>query len=96
MEEPRERRRQAVALRYDAETESSPKVVAKGQGLLAEEIRRLADDAGIPVHRDDDLVEMLAQVDLDREIPPELYAAVAEVLSWVYRANDEIRKEMFE
>ena len=88
--------RKAVALRYDDEGSSAPTVVAKGRGYIADQIRQLAESSGIPIHRDNDLVELLAQVDLDREIPGELYAAVAEVLSWVYRANDEIRKEVFE
>jgi len=81
----------AVAVKYTEKEDRAPRVVAKGQGLIAEKIREIARENGIPIHRDDDLVELLAQVDIDREIPPELYAAVAEVLSWIYRANREMR-----
>jgi len=85
-------RDQAVALRYKKDTEAAPRVVAKGKGEIARQIKALAQKNGIPLHRDDDLLELLAQVDIDREIPPELYAAVAEVLSWIYRANAEMAK----
>jgi flagellar biosynthesis protein len=82
----------AVALRYSEAQHGAPTVVAKGEGLVAQKIRELAESHGIPVERDDVLVELLEQVDIDREIPPELYASVAELLCWIYRANDEIRK----
>lgn len=85
-------RDKAVALRYAEEREDSPRVVAKGEGYVAQKIREIAERYGVPIRQDDDLVELLSQVELDREIPPELYAAIAEVLSWVYRANEEMRK----
>ena len=84
----------AVALKYNKEEDTSPRVVAKGEGHVARQIRAVADEYGIPIRHDDDLVELLAQVDIDREIPQELYAAVAEILSWIYRANEEMRKGM--
>jgi flagellar biosynthesis protein len=87
---PRDR---AVALRFKRDQDNAPRVVAKGEGLVAQRIRDLALEHDIPIRRDDDLVELLAQVELDREIPAELYSAVAEVLSWIYRANEEMRKE---
>jgi flagellar biosynthesis protein len=87
---PRER---AVALKYRREEDSAPKVVAKGEGYVAAAIKEQARRHGIPLQRDDDLIELLAQVEIDRQIPPELYAAVAEVLSWVYRANEAVKKE---
>ena len=87
-------RERAVALRYDREKEGSPRVVAKGEGLIAQKIREIAEEHNIPIHRDDDLVELLAQVELDREIPVELYGAVAEILSWIYRANEAMRREI--
>ncbi len=86
-------REKAVALKYRAETDHAPTVIAKGEGHLAAAIKELARQRGIPIKRDDDLVELLAQVDIDREIPAELYAAVAEVLSWIYRANDEMKNQ---
>ena len=86
--------RKAVALRYRQEEDDAPRVVAKGRGLVAEKIKALAEQSGVPIREDDDLVELLGQIDIDREVPPQLYAAVAEILAWVYRANESIRKEM--
>ena len=80
----------AVAINYDEENDSSPKVVAKGVGNVAEKIKDRAVDAGVPITEDSDLVEMLSFVELDNEIPTELYGAVAEILSWVYKANEEL------
>jgi Flagellar biosynthesis pathway, component FlhB len=86
-------REKAVAIKYRAEEDRAPKVVAKGKGLVAQAIKEIAAQRGIPIRRDDDLVELLAQVEVDREIPAELYAAVAEVLAWIYRANDALKKQ---
>ncbi|MDR2728966.1 MAG: EscU/YscU/HrcU family type III secretion system export apparatus switch protein, partial [Chitinispirillales bacterium] len=83
----------AVALRYNEEEDHAPKVVAKGFGLTAEKIRELAEKSGVPVKRDDALVELLAQIDIDREIPPALYAAVAEVLAMVYKASNSLGQQ---
>jgi flagellar biosynthesis protein len=85
----------AVALKHDREREGAPRVIAKGEGFVAEKIKAEAVRCGIPLYRDDDLVELLAQVDIDRDIPSELYASVAEILSWIYKANDKIKKEIF-
>ena len=73
----------------------APRVVAKGKGEIAKKIRETAQEHNIPIHRDDGLVELLAEVELDREIPPELYASVAEILAWIYRANDHAQKGVF-
>jgi flagellar biosynthesis protein len=77
----------AVALAYLA-GESAPKVVAKGSGLIAEEIISRAKEHGVFVHESKELVSLLMQVDLDREIPPALYRAVAELLAWLYRIEN--------
>ena len=87
-------REKAVALKFRADEDRAPKVVAKGEGHVARAIKEAAARHGVPIRRDDDLIELLAQVDIDREIPAELYAAVAEVLSWIYRANDEMKKDV--
>jgi len=79
-----EARAEAVALRYGA-GDPAPRVVARGRGLVAEEIVRRARAAGVYVHESPELVALLMQVDLDREIPPQLYAAVAELLAWLWR-----------
>ncbi|GBU20444.1 hypothetical protein R80B4_00322 [Fibrobacteres bacterium R8-0-B4] len=77
----------AVALKYDGDGDRAPVVSAKGFGLMAERIRELARLSGVPIRQDSDLVELLAEIDVDREIPAHLYAAVAEVLAMVYKAN---------
>lgn len=74
----------AVALKY-AHGEAAPTVVAKGRGLIAEEIIARAKEHGVYVHESPVLVALLAQVDLDQHIPPQLYLAVAELLAWLYQ-----------
>ena len=76
----------AVALRY-AHGDPAPVVVAKGRGLLAEEIIRRARDAGVFVHESRELVALLMQVDLDRHIPPGLFVVIAQLLAWIYRVE---------
>ena len=77
--------RRAAALAYEASDGAAPRVAAKGRGWVAEEIIARARAAGVPIHESRELVDLLLQVDLDREIPAALYFAVAEVLAWVYR-----------
>lgn len=79
--------KQAVALKYDRVKDEAPKVTAKGKGRVAENIIELAKAHGIPVKDDPDLVEVLASLEIDQEIPPEIYVAVAELLAFVYSAN---------
>lgn len=79
--------KKAVALKYHKDTDNAPKVVAKGSGSIAEKIKQTAIDNQIPLYQDNTLVELLAEVELDREIPPELYTAIAEILSWVYKMS---------
>lgn len=72
----------AVALQYDGK--NAPKVTAKGEGALAERILQVAKDSDIPLHEDPILVQVLSQIDLDNEIPRNLYIAVAEVIAFAY------------
>lgn len=74
----------AVALTY-GKNQGAPKVVAKGSGLIAQAIIERARQHGIFVHESEDLVGLLMKVELDQEIPPQLYLAVAELLAWLYR-----------
>lgn len=76
----------AVALKY-APGDSAPTVVAKGRGLIAEEIISRAREHGIFVHESPELVALLSQVDLDGQIPTQLYVAVAELLAWIYQVE---------
>jgi flagellar biosynthesis protein len=75
----------AVALRYEGGADDAPRVVAKGQGSVAEQIIALAKARGIEIRRDADLVSLLEAVPLDAPIPIEAYVAVAEILSYIYR-----------
>ncbi len=76
----------AVALDHDADG-GLPRVVASGKGFVAEQILTLAFANGVRVRRDADLAQILSQIDLDSEIPAEAFAAVAEILAYVYKAN---------
>ena len=80
----------AVALAYQSH-EPAPRVVAQGRGLIAQAIIQRAKEHGVFVHESEDLVGLLMQVELDQHIPPQLYLAVAELLTWLYRLeNGEI------
>jgi flagellar biosynthesis protein len=78
-------RKRASALRYDGR--DAPHVVASGKGLVAEKIIEAAQAAGIPLREDPVLTEALATLEIDQQIPPELYRAVAEALAWAYRLS---------
>jgi flagellar biosynthesis protein len=88
----------AVALdaksRDGAARPKSPRVVATGRGPVAEQILAIAFEKGVPVRGDSDLAQILAAVELDAEIPIDALAAVAEILSYVYRANRTWAGEM--
>ena len=90
-EQPDASRRRAVALHYDrdaaSEDASAPRIVAKGAGCIADRILELAHEHGVPIREDRDLLAMLSACDLDDEVPPELFGAVAELLAWLYRCN---------
>lgn len=74
----------AVALRYNYEEDVAPVVVAKGRGYLAERIEEIALEWGVPIKEDSQLANYLMALDLYEEIPPELYAVVAEILAFIY------------
>lgn len=76
----------AVALAYKP-GDAAPRVVAKGRGLIADEIIARAREHGVFVHESPELVALLSQVDLDERIPPQLYVAVAELLAWLYQVE---------
>lgn len=79
-------RGEAVALAYSA-GDAAPRVVAKGRGLIAQEIIERAREAGVFVHESPEMVALLMQVDLDEHIPPQLYTVVAELLAWLYQVE---------
>lgn len=87
-----EKRREAVALNYDAEAEQAPKVVAKGKGDVATNIIEKAKDNAVPIQEDPTLVNLLGELDINETIPEELYQAVAEVFAFVYNIDKQAKK----
>ena len=86
MDEQKQQRK-AVAVRYERGQDRAPRVVAKGRGSIAERIIAIAEEHGVPHYEDPNLVQALEALDMDTEIPPQLYRAVAEVLAFIYRLN---------
>jgi flagellar biosynthesis protein len=87
-----EKRPRAVALQYDpTQRTAAPRVLARGQGELAQRILDIAREKGIPLYRDPELVEVLGQLDVGSQIQPELFQAVAEVLIFIYKMNQKKR-----
>jgi len=82
--------KKVAALKYDPEKDQAPRVIAKGTGLLAEKILALAKEHGIPIKKDEALVEALYRLEIEAEIPPALYEAVAVVLAWAWRLNQKV------
>jgi flagellar biosynthesis protein len=81
--------RQAVALRYKPGEDNAPRVVGKGRGYLADKILEVARAHNIPIREDRNLVQILSRLDLDQQIPAELYRAVAEILAFIYRVGQQ-------
>lgn len=79
--------KEAVALRYDRNKEEAPRVVAKGKGFVAEQLLAIAQKNAVPVYQNQTVTQLLMAVELDREIPPELYQAVANILAYIYRLD---------
>jgi flagellar biosynthesis protein len=80
-------RKKAAALRYDPQHKDAPTMLAKGRGQIADKIIALAKSHDIPLYEDRSLVEALEALELNTEIPPAMYRAVAEVLVFIYRLN---------
>lgn len=88
-----EKIKKAAALKYDRERDRAPKVVAKGKGEVASNIIKIAELNDLPIKKDEDLIELLSKVEIDKEIPTELYVAVAEVFKFIYDVTNDKRKE---
>lgn len=86
-EKPFDKDKLAVALTYDRGSDPAPRVAAKGKGYIAEAIIALAQKHGVEIRSDRDLAMMLSKIDIDTPIPLEAYAAVAEILSYIYKTN---------
>jgi flagellar biosynthesis protein len=85
------KRKAAVALKYSPKEDRAPKVTAKGRGFIADRILELAKKHNIPIKEDPDLVQVLAKLDIDKEIPPSVYKVVAEILSFIYSVSKKYR-----
>lgn len=85
--------KKAVALNYDIDTDKAPKVTAKGKGELANNIIKIAQDNDVPIKKDEDLVELLSAIDIDKEIPDSMYKAVSEIFSFIYDLTTLERKK---
>ena len=77
----------AISLQYQKEINSAPKITARGEGWVAEKIIEIAQERNIPIRKDKDLLNLLSEIDLGREVPESLYKVVAELLAWVYQLN---------
>ncbi|MEG0260237.1 MAG: EscU/YscU/HrcU family type III secretion system export apparatus switch protein [Lysinibacillus sp.] len=96
MNEEKYIRKEAIALTYNQGQQSSPTVVAKGKGKIAENILARANEYDVPVYEDPNLVQLLGQLDLNESIPEELYQAVAEVFAFIYRLDQQHGKKISE
>jgi len=81
-------RKSVIALSH-ASPDRAPVIVAKGYGAVADAIVQRARENGLYVHASPDLVKLLMHVDLDQQIPPQLYLAVAELLAWIYSLEED-------
>jgi flagellar biosynthesis protein len=84
-------KREAIALSYQSD-KSAPEVVAKGKGYIAENILKAAKDHQIPVQEDASLVELHSELNINEQIPEELYHVVAEVFAFIYKVDQEQKK----
>ena len=82
----------AVALKYEREKDPAPRIVAKGHGTIAEQIVKVAEESGVTIREDAELVDILGKLEIDSLIPLEAYAAVASILTYVYKTNDSAKK----
>ncbi|WP_152656408.1 EscU/YscU/HrcU family type III secretion system export apparatus switch protein [Oceanobacillus sp. CFH 90083] len=88
-----EKRKKAVALSYEQNMDDAPRVIASGKGLLAEEIIERAEEHNVPILADPSLVEVLAELNINEQIPEELFQVVSEVFAFIYRADKQTGKE---
>lgn len=91
MEEKGTHIQKAVALQYDKTSDNAPKITAKGRGESANNIIKIAKEHKIPIKKDEDLVELLSQIDIDKEIPTSMYKAVAEIFAFIYDLSNKNR-----
>lgn len=81
--------KKAVALGYNQSEQAAPKVLAKAQGLLAQSIIKIAQEHDISIFSNEALVQSLMNIDLEKEIPSQMYESMAEVFAWLYRVESD-------
>lgn len=86
--------KKAAALKYDLENDAAPKLIAKGQGETAKNIIKIAQENDLPIKKDEDLVELLSKIDIEQEIPNNMYKAVAEVFSFIYNMSNKHKQQI--
>lgn len=89
---PERSKLRAIAIKYDVKKDKAPKIIATGRGTIAEEILKIAEENKVPLYEDDSLTDLLSKLDVESEIPPELYTLVAEVLAFVYQLDKLSKK----
>ncbi|MEQ8191607.1 MAG: EscU/YscU/HrcU family type III secretion system export apparatus switch protein [Candidatus Eremiobacterota bacterium] len=87
--EQNKKKLKAVAVKYDPDAEGAPRVISKGEGSFAEKIISIARKEGIRIHQDKEMVDFLSKVDINEEIPPELYEMVSNLLAFVYKLDGD-------
>lgn len=91
MSQYKEKSRRAVALKYDANKNVAPVVIASGSGYIADKVVEIAEENGVPVYKDDSLSVMLSQLDIGSKVPEELFSAIADI--YIYFLNFKIPKD---
>ncbi len=84
----------AAALKYDRKTDNAPRITAKGRGELAKRIIDIARREGISITEDKDLAAVMSAMEVGEEIPPELYSVVAEIFSFLYKMNGQMKDKL--
>lgn len=87
MTENKDVRKDAIALSYNPIVAEAPKIIAKGKGLIAQNIINKAKEHDIPIQEDASLVELMGQLEVNETIPEQLYQAVAEVFAYIYHID---------
>ncbi|WP_243386839.1 EscU/YscU/HrcU family type III secretion system export apparatus switch protein [Bacillus kexueae] len=85
----------AIALKYNELQDDAPKVVAKGEGDIAKQIIERAEEYGVPVQKDESLIALLSEVDINERIPEELYGVVAELFAFIYQLDKEVGRKNY-
>ena len=87
-----DKRKKAVAIKYEPGVHEAPILAAKGTGAVADSIIQKAQEHGIPTQENQSLVELLSLLELNEQIPPELYQVTAEILAFVYRMDQKAKE----